>query len=70
LETEDVIDLLTTYKYSESHNKIPEGTKVMYFLWLKTTGTWTVEIKVNAVVFQTIVEYGTLVKDLHHGLIL
>ena len=31
----------------------------MYFLWLKTTGTWSVEIKVNAVVFLTIVEYGT-----------
>jgi hypothetical protein len=37
----------------------------MYFLWLKTTGTWSVEIKVNAVLFLTIVEYGTLVKDLH-----
>jgi hypothetical protein len=50
--------------------KYQKGQKVMYFLWLKTTGTWSVEIKVNAVVFLTIVECGTLVKDLHHGLIL
>jgi hypothetical protein len=32
LETEVVIDLLTTYKYSESHNKIPEGTKSDVFV--------------------------------------
>jgi hypothetical protein len=32
----------------------------MYFLWLKTTGTWSVEIKVNAVVFLTIVEYSCI----------
>jgi hypothetical protein len=35
LETEDVINLLTTYKYSESHNKIPEGTKSDVFFMVK-----------------------------------
>jgi hypothetical protein len=35
LEIEYVIDLLTTYKYSESHNKIPEGTKSDVFFMVK-----------------------------------
>jgi hypothetical protein len=35
LETEYVIDLLTTYKYSELHNKIPEGTKSDVFFMVK-----------------------------------